>query len=110
MSSLSALRKRIDRLDESLLRLLNQRGGLVREVRAIKEKRGQSIFSPSRERDLLRRLKASNAGPLSNAAVEDIFREIVHVCRSLEKDLKIAYFGPEATFTHQAAIQRERGQ
>jgi chorismate mutase/prephenate dehydratase len=105
MASLNALRRRIDRLDESLLRLLNRRGVFVQEVRAIKEKRGQSIFSPSRERDLLRRLKAKNTGPLSDAAVEDIFREIVHVCRSLEKDLKIAYFGPEATFTHQAAVK-----
>jgi chorismate mutase / prephenate dehydratase len=105
MSDLKAIRKRIDELDESLLALLSQRGKLVQDVASIKEKSGQSIFVPGRERDLLTRLREKNNGPLSPEAIEGVFQEIIHACRNLEKQLRIAYFGPEATYTHQAALR-----
>lgn len=105
MPSLEGLRRRIDKLDASLLRRLNQRGQLVQAIRALKEKKGQSVFVPGRERELLRRLKAGNKGPLSSEAIENVFQEVIHACRSLQKELTIAYFGPEATFTHQAALK-----
>lgn len=106
MVSLDHLRRQIDRLDAALLDLLNQRGRLVKDVGTIKTKTHQPIFAPGRERDLLKGLKAKNNGPLANDAIEAVFREVVHACRNLQRDLKIAYFGPEATFTHQAALRQ----
>ena len=105
MASLKKLREQIDRLDESLLKILNERGQLVESIGALKEKSSQGVFVPSREQLLLQRLRRINRGPLSNQAVQDVFYEIVHACRSLQKKLKISYFGPEATFTHQAALK-----
>jgi chorismate mutase/prephenate dehydratase len=105
MPSLKKLREQIDRLDEQLLKLLNDRGRLVENIGALKGKSGQSVFVPSREQSLLQRLKRLNRGPLPDDAVHDVFYEIVHACRSLQKKLKISYFGPEATFTHQAALK-----
>ena len=105
MASLKKLREHIDRLDESLLKLLNERGRLVETIGQLKQKSSQSVFVPSREKSLLQRLKRINRGPLSNQAVQDVFYEIVHACRSLQKQLTISFLGPEATFTHQAVLK-----
>ncbi len=105
MTSLKNLRQKIDRLDESLLSLLNARGHLVQEVGRLKKKNGQPIFMPGREHDLMKRLQQKNHGPLSNSAVRQVFHEVVHACRSLQKEFRIAFFGPEGTFTHQAALK-----
>lgn len=105
MTSIKKLRGRVDHVDRSLLELISQRARLVQEIGDIKARNGQSVFVPGRERALLAGLKAKNNGPLSAEAVENIFREIVHTCRHLEKALKVAYFGPEASFSHAAALQ-----
>ena len=105
MASLKSLRTKIDQVDESLLRLLNARGRLVKDIGNLKKKSGQPIFMPGREHDLMARLKRKNIGPLSNDAVSQVFHEVVHACRSLQKDFRIAFFGPEGTFTHQAALK-----
>lgn len=106
MALLKRLRSQIDRLDQTLLELLNQRGRLVQEIGALKEKNGQAVFAPGRERDLLAGLRSKNLGPLSPEAIESVFREVVHACRNLQKQFQVAYFGPEGTFTHQAALRR----
>jgi chorismate mutase/prephenate dehydratase len=103
--SLKSLRRRIDQLDQSLLGLLTQRGRLVKEVGEFKRKNGQSVFAPDRERELLARLKEKNHGPLSSEAIEGVFREVVHACRNLQQRLSVAYFGPEASFSHAAALK-----
>jgi chorismate mutase/prephenate dehydratase len=105
MSSLNRLRSRIDKLDRSLLDLLAQRGILVKEIGAIKLKNGQPIFAPERERELLAHLKKTNRGPLPPEAIESVFREVIHACRNLQQRLKVAYFGPEASHTHAAALE-----
>jgi len=105
MASLKKLRQRVDQVDRALLDLLTRRGRLVKDIGAIKERNGQSIFAPERERELLSRLKEKNHGPLPGDAIESVFREIVHACRNLQKELRVAYFGPQATFTHQAALR-----
>ena len=105
MANLQNLRMRIDRLDRALLRLLNERGGLVQSIGALKQKNGQPVFAPGREQDLLRRLKRENRGPLSGEAIDHVFREVVHACRNLQKKMTVAYFGPEASFTHAAALK-----
>ncbi len=97
---------KIDQLDEELLRLLSDRGRVVQAIGAIKRKNGDSIFVPGREHNLLETLRRKNKGPFPPQALSDIFQEIMNACRNLEKKLRVAYFGPEATFTHQAAIKK----
>jgi chorismate mutase/prephenate dehydratase len=104
--SLSEHRKAIDRLDEQIVRLLNERTKHVLEIGAIKLKAGEEIYAPHRELAVLERVGKSNGGPLPDESLRAIYREIMSSALALEKTMVIAYLGPEATFTHQAAIRR----
>lgn len=97
---LAKLRAGIDRIDEEMLRLLSERGRLAQRVGEIKQ---GNLYRPEREAQVLRRIAALNAGPLPEAAVRTIFREIMSACLALEQPLKVAYFGPAGTFTESAA-------
>lgn len=97
------LRDRIDALDTQLLRLLNERAGLAQAVGHIKN--GQ-IYRAEREAQVLRRLCAENPGPLKAENIERLFREIMSACRDLEQHLRIAYLGPEGTFSQAAAFKQ----
>lgn len=101
--TLRDLRRRIDRLDTQILRVLNARAQTVKAIGRMKAARGASVFVPHREQGLLARLIQQNHGPLPREAVSAIFREVLNSCRDLQRQLQIAYFGPEATFTHMAA-------
>src|ERR1700677_2174110 len=101
--SLGEIRKKIDAIDAKLLELLNDRADLVHEVGLFKRKEGVEIYAPEREEQLLRSLVKRNKGRLPEAAIRAIYREIMSASLALEKDLTIAYFGPVATNTHQAA-------
>ena len=99
-------RRAIDALDEQIVRLLNQRTQHVLAIGELKLKAGEEIYAPHRERAVLQRICKLNAGPITSESLRAIYREIMSSALSLEKSLTIAYFGPEATFTHQAAIRR----
>lgn len=99
-------RKAIDRLDTQIVRLLNERTQHVLAIGEIKRKAGQEFYAPHRERAVLNRVARRNAGPMTNAHVQAVYREIMSAALSLEKSMCVAYLGPEATFTHQAAIRR----
>lgn len=104
--SIDQSRKAIDRLDQDIVRLLNERTRHVLKIGKAKLKSGGEIYAPHRERAILDRLRALNDGPLKHESLQAIYREIMSSALSLEKSLNIAYFGPEATFTHQAAVRR----
>ncbi|GAB4242309.1 MAG: prephenate dehydratase [Candidatus Methylacidiphilales bacterium] len=105
--NLTQLRAKIDEVDERLVRLLNERAALAEEVGAVKKNSGQSVFAPEREEMLLNRLDRLNKdGPLSREALRAIYREILSACRQRQKQLRVAYLGPEASNCHQAALQR----
>ncbi len=104
--SLSEHRQAIDRLDQQLIRVLNERTKHVLEIGRIKVKTGQEIYAPHRERAVLQRVCKMNKGPITNESLRAIYREIMSGALALEKPMTIAYLGPEATFTHQAALQR----
>ena len=103
---LDDIRKKIDALDTQLLALLNERADLVHEVGEIKKKEGLQIYAPEREHSLLEALSKKNKGRLPDKSVHAIYREIMSAALALEDDLKIAYLGPEGTWTHQAAIKK----
>jgi chorismate mutase/prephenate dehydratase len=99
-------RKAIDKLDAQIVRLLNERTRHVLEIGDIKLKAGEEIYAPHRERAVLQRVCKLNHGPITEESLRAIYREIMSSALSLEKSMTIAYLGPEATFTHQAAIRR----
>jgi chorismate mutase/prephenate dehydratase len=104
--SLSSLREQIDRTDTQVLALLNRRARLVARVGHLKEKDGARVYVPEREREIFARLAQLNRGPLPNEAVHAIYREVISASRALEQPLRVAYFGPEASFTHMAAREQ----
>jgi chorismate mutase/prephenate dehydratase len=85
--------------------LLNDRARVSLEVGRVKAA-DAPVFVPAREAELLERLAGLNSGPLSAEDLTAIYRDILSSSRRLQRALKIAYFGPAATFTHQAALQR----
>ncbi len=104
---LKAIRDRIDRIDEQIQALINQRAAAAREVAEIKRANGGEPFfyRPEREAQVLRQVKARNTGPLDAEEMARIFREIMSACLALEQPLTIAFLGPEGTFTQAAALK-----
>jgi chorismate mutase/prephenate dehydratase len=104
--TLPELRQAIDSVDDKVLQLLNDRAKLVKEVGALKAATGGQFYVPDRERQIVERLQEQNPGPFPADAVRAVFSEIISACLSLEQALRVAFFGPEATFTHMAARSR----
>ncbi len=107
---LEKLRGRIDQIDDQLLELFNQRARCAVEVAEVKRALNQgeediNFFRPDREAQVIKRLKSLNQGPLSNDEVGRLIREVMSACLALEQPLKIAYLGPEGTFTQSAALK-----
>ncbi len=104
--TLDKLRRRIDELDAHLVELLNARTKAAIDIGQVKQANGQAIYVPAREKAVLERVAELNTGPLTAQSLCAIYREIMSAALALEHDLKIAYLGPSATFTHQAARAR----
>ncbi|MBF0097205.1 MAG: prephenate dehydratase [Magnetococcales bacterium] len=106
--TLESLRQAIDQIDDQIHDLLMERANRVREVGEWKEKQGTDtpFYRPEREASIHRRLEARHRGPLPVAALHRIYREIISASLNLERKLTVAYLGPEATFTHQAAVKQ----
>ncbi|WP_280551551.1 prephenate dehydratase [Halomonas sp. 25-S5] len=105
--SLEALRQRIDALDNDILRLISERAACAQQVAEIKAEHepGAVFYRPEREAQVLRRIMELNTGPLDSEEMARLFREIMSACLALEQPVKVAYLGPEGTFTQQAAIK-----
>lgn len=106
MADIGELRKKIDAIDDSILEILNKRAELVKEVGRVKAQGKSEFYVPNREKEIYERLMRNNKGPFSNESIRAIFREIISASLSLEHPLKIAFLGPQATFTHLACIQQ----
>lgn len=107
--TLAEHRKAIDTLDAQIVKLLNERTQHALGIGTLKLKAGDEIYAPHRERAVFQRIKKLNAGPLTEESLRAIYREIMSSALALQKTLIIAFFGPEATFTHQAALRRFGG-
>jgi chorismate mutase/prephenate dehydratase len=97
-------RERIDAIDLRILELLNERATCNAEVGKLKGE--AQIFVPSRELAIFERLERANGGPFPTSAIRNVFREIISASISLQRGVKVAYLGPQGTYTHQAAIQQ----
>jgi chorismate mutase / prephenate dehydratase len=104
---LKQCREQIDRIDDELLRLFNERAKLAQKVGHVK---GESaVLRPEREAQVLRRMAGANTGPLPEASVTRLFTEVMSHCRALEAPISVAYLGPEGTFSEQATIRHFGG-
>ncbi|WP_309384484.1 prephenate dehydratase [Cerasicoccus frondis] len=107
---LTPVREKIDAIDREIIAKLNERFRLAHEVAQVKLEAGLPIYHPGREEALMRKLSQVNTGPLSEAGMRAIYREIISAMIALEEPLTIAYLGPEATYTEQAARKNFGGQ
>src|SRR5579862_9208862 len=104
-AQLEEVRGRIDAVDEQIHGLINERARLAQQVGISKSAGGRTVdfYRPEREAQVLRRARARNTGPLRDAEVLRLFREIMSACLAQQEPLKVAFLGPEGTFT-QAAV------
>ena len=103
---LKQLRERIDGIDREIVALLNRRTELASEIGRVKLREGGEIYVPKREEEVFQRIEGLNAGPLPNRALRAIYREVMSAAISLERRTVVAYLGPPATFSHQAALNK----
>jgi chorismate mutase/prephenate dehydratase len=108
--TLDDLRQRIDHLDTEILGKLNERAQCALEVAEVKQRDSADeapvFYRPEREAQVLRRMAELNQGPLSNEKISQVYRQIMSACLALEEPLKVAYLGPEGTFTQMATLKQ----
>jgi len=100
VDEIGKLRGEIDAVDDQLLALFNRRAELARQIGDLKG--GDPVYRPEREAQILQRVAQSNPGPLPAERVAALFRDVISACRSMELELRVAYLGPEGTFSEQA--------
>ena len=100
--SLDKLRKEIDRIDTKLVELLNERARVVVEIGKLKK--GGPIYVPDREKEVFAAIARLNQGPLPDRCLQAIWRELMSGSFFLERPLRIAYLGPQGSFTHTASM------
>jgi len=100
---LAAARTEIDSLDDRILDLLAQRAGVARDIATAKRKANLAVFhDPEREKSVLDRLVSKGKKRFPPDAIRAVFREVMSACLSVEQPLRVAYLGPEGTFTQLA--------
>ena len=104
--TLNELREEIDRIDEALVKLLNDRQAVARQVGQFKHSNGLNALDPGREQEVLARLESLSTGALSSEALAHIYREIFSASKALQAPITVGYLGPEATFSHEAALNQ----
>ncbi len=104
--ALAGFRDALDDVDDRIVALLNERARIVQQVAAHKQGSGKPFYVPERERRIIDRLRANNEGPFPTNALGVVMQEVISACLSLEEGQRVAYLGPEGTFTHLAVLQR----
>jgi chorismate mutase/prephenate dehydratase len=103
--ALNKVRQRIDTIDDTLLDLLKERLGCAKEIGSLKAQAQRAKWDPLRERQIFDRLTTRNQGIFPQESLISIFHEIITTCRLSQKRVAVAYLGPEATFSHLAAVK-----
>ncbi|CAK0773325.1 Chorismate mutase / Prephenate dehydratase [Gammaproteobacteria bacterium] len=106
-AQLLEIRAQIDMIDERIQALISERASCAQEVARIKRAAGtiNDFYRPEREAEILRRVIARNTGPLAAEEMARLFREVMSACLALQHSKKIAFLGPEGTFTQAAALR-----
>lgn len=99
------LRRSINEIDESVLKQINDRMLIAKEIGNIKKEKGSYVYDKHREKQIMERLTHLNSGPLKNQALHQIFSDIISASKEIQRPTRITYLGPEATFTHIAAME-----
>ena len=102
-TKLDQLRRKIDKIDKTIIELLDQRADLALEIGEYKRKRGLAYYDPARQKMILRRIMERGTGKFPRTGLKAVFTEVMSHCLALEKPVRVAYFGQPATFTHIAA-------
>ena len=102
-ATLDELRSRIDKINRELVTLVSERAEVARAVGRLKPPEPGAVYQPARERQVLDAVVAANPGPLGNDQIRRIFVEIISACRALEHPIRVAFLGPEFTYSHEAA-------
>ena len=105
-AALDALRVQIDKLDLDILEKLNKRASLAAQIGKVKSEAGGEVFSPAREEAVLANVLAANKGPLGEVTIKAILRELISGCRALQRVQRVAFLGPEYSYSHLAALER----
>jgi chorismate mutase/prephenate dehydratase len=112
MDKLDELRKQIDDIDARIEALISERARCAQQVARVKQAESKAaggkpvvFYRPEREAQVLRQVMERNQGPLDNEEMARLFREIMSACLALEQPTRVAYLGPEGTFTQAAAIK-----
>src|SRR6476620_1842961 len=106
LKDLKTFRVQIDRLDLQILKLINERAELAAKIGRVQTENNDSVFSPAREEEVIANVLAANKGPLPEVTIRAIYREIISGSRALQKIDKVAFLGPEYSFSHIAALHR----
>jgi chorismate mutase / prephenate dehydratase len=107
-SGIDSIRDRIDDIDRRIHELLNERAQFAQQVGNSKRSAGLStadFYKPEREAQVLRQALERNKGPLRNEEIARLFREIMSACLAQQEPLKVAFLGPEGTFSQQAVLK-----
>jgi len=104
MTKLDQLRKQIDTLDRQVVELLDRRANLAKQIGEYKRAQGLDSYDPARQKTVLARVMDRGSGIFPRIGLKAVFTEIMSHCLALEQAVRVAYFGPPATFTHIAAV------
>jgi chorismate mutase/prephenate dehydratase len=105
-ANLAALRGQIDKLDIQILELLNKRAAIAAQIGKVKSTQGGDVFSAAREEEVLQNVAAANRGPLQPMTVRAIYRELISASRALQRVQRVAFLGPDYSYSHLAALER----
>jgi chorismate mutase-like protein len=83
--SIEDWRRRIDEIDQKLLELLNERSRCAIEIGKIKRAQNVRVYDPEREREIIRRMKEENRGPLDEESLQRLFERVIDECRRIER-------------------------
>ncbi|MFQ5424487.1 MAG: prephenate dehydratase [Phycisphaerae bacterium] len=104
MASIEELRARIDSVDDQMVRLINDRAQAAADIGRLKASSGTAVFAPDREREVLDRICRLSTGPVSQQSLLAIYRELMSSSFALERPPRVAYLGPEGSYSHEAAL------
>lgn len=105
-SKLKELRNKIDSLDSSIIQMIQDRAKVGSEIGEIKRSSGDPVYRPDREREVYRKVKERNPGPLPDSVMVAIYREIMSGTIALEKSVQVGFLGPLGSFSYEAVRKK----